>query len=64
MVLNCTFCGLTLGREDRSDYISVARLDDDGKLDDIKSFNGMYKASKATGISFEALWNARERETH
>ena len=44
MVLNCTFCGLPLEREDRSDYISIARLDDNGKLDDIKSFDSMYKA--------------------
>ena len=61
MVLNCTFCGLPLGREDESDYISMARLDDDRKLDDIKSFDSMYKASKATGFSWDALWNAREK---
>ena len=57
MVLNCTFCGLPLGREDRSDYISMARLDNDVKLDTIDTFDSMYKASKATGIS----WNAREK---
>ena len=61
MVLNCTFCGLPLGRGDRSDYISMARLDNDGKLDTINTFNSMYKASKATGISWDALWNAREK---
>ena len=61
MVLNCTFCGLPLGREDRSDYISMARLDDDGKLHTIDTFDSMYKASKATGISWGALWNAREK---
>ena len=61
MPLSCTFCGLPLGREDRSDYISMARLDDDGKLDTIDTFDSMYKASKATGISWDALWNAREK---
>ena len=61
MVLNCMFCGLPLGREDRSNYISMARLDDNGKLDTIDTFNSMYKASKATGISWDALWNVREK---
>ena len=61
MPLSCMFCGLPLGREDRSDYISMARLDEDGKLDTIDTFNSMYKASKATGISWDALWNAREK---
>ena len=26
MSLNCTFCGLPLGREDRSNYITMSRL--------------------------------------
>ena len=39
----------------------MSRLNDSGKLDDIKSFNSMYKASKATRISWDALWNAQEK---
>ena len=32
MPLSCMFCGLPLGRKDKSDYISVTSLDDNGKL--------------------------------
>ena len=61
MPLSCTFCGLPLGRKDKSDYISITSLDDDGKLGTISTFDSMYKASKTTGISWDALWNAREK---
>ena len=65
MFLNCTFCELPLERKDRSDYISLARLDNNkdslGDMIDFRSYNSMYEASKATGISLNSLWNAREK---
>ena len=64
MSLSCTFCGLPLGREDRSDYISMARLDDDGKLDTIDTFNSMYKASKLLEFLGTHYGTQKKRETH
>ena len=32
MAIDCTFCGLPLGRKDRSDDISIARLDNKDSL--------------------------------
>ena len=64
MVLNCSFCGKPLERKDRSNYISISRLDNKnslGDLIDFRTYDSMYKASKDTGISLNALWKVREK---
>ena len=49
--LKCIYCGIPLGRRDKSDYIAISRLNDDGKLEDFRTFDSMYEVSKDTGIS-------------
>ena len=60
---NCTICGLPLEREDKKNdgHILMAKLDSNGEQIWMNSFDSMYKASKASGVSLNTLWNAREK---
>ena len=66
---NCTYCGQPLEGKDRSSYMLLSRLGSapdppSGPLRtmlDVKSYNSLHEASKDTGISLNALWNAREK---
>ena len=61
MVLKCTFCGKELDGKDISDHFIMEELDSSGKSIDLKTYKSLYEASQNTGISLNALRNARDK---
>ena len=72
-MFNCVYCRLRLDGKDKSSFFTVSELGTAsgsashsasgslGTMMNIKIYNSLYEASNDTGISLNALWNAREK---